>query len=120
MWSPTKVDTFFVTDASGTVKAWKYETMEQKCFYEKKLTSSPIVSMEMCSDGASAIVGDSKGRTMVLNLSENLCRKSQRDEKQFMNLMGGGCHVRKRQKKSVFLAIFRFTDVTELTLSDIF
>ena len=46
-----------------------------------------IVSMEMCSDGASAIVGDSKGRTMVLNLSENLCRKSQRDEKQFMNLM---------------------------------
>ena len=87
MWSPTKVDTFFVTDASGTVKAWKYETMEQKSFYEKKLTSSPIVSMEMCSDGASAIVGDSKGRTMVLNLSENLCRKSQRDEKQFMNLM---------------------------------
>ena len=41
----------------------------------------------MCNDGQSAIVGDKKGRTMILKLSDNLFRKSQRDEKQFMNVM---------------------------------
>ena len=87
MWSPTKVDTFFVTNENGMLQAWNYGTMEEKCVYEKKVSSASTASLAMSYDGQNAAVGDTMGRTTILNVSSNLSQKSNQAEEEFLKTM---------------------------------
>ena len=105
MWSPTKVDTFFVTDENGMLQAWNYDTMEEKCVYEKKVTRASIASLAMSYDGQNAAVGDTMGRTTILNVSSNLCQKSSQAEEEFLKTMSRristvGAHARHARRQA--------------------
>ncbi len=105
MWSPTKVDTFFVTNENGMLQAWNYGTMEEKCVYEKKVSSASTASLAMSYDGQNAAVGDTMGRTTILNVSSNLCQKSSQAEEEFLKTISRristvGAHARHARRQA--------------------
>ena len=52
--------------------------------YEKKVSSASTASLAMSYDGQNAAVGDTMGRTTILNVSSNLCQKSSQAEEEFL------------------------------------
>ena len=71
----------------------------------KKVSSASTASLAMSYDGQNAAVGDTMGRTTVLNVSSNLSRKSNKAEEEFLKTMSRristvGAHARHARRQA--------------------
>ncbi|KAB0792213.1 hypothetical protein PPYR_14172 [Photinus pyralis] len=85
-WSPTRVSVYFTTRSDGILDVWDVLQQQKQACLSIKVSDEPLTCLRVHEQGRLLAVGNTKGTTSLVQVSENLATSSRQD-KMLLNAM---------------------------------
>ncbi|XP_031353490.1 dynein intermediate chain 3, ciliary-like [Photinus pyralis] len=78
-WSPTRVSVFFTTRSDGSLDVWDILQQQERACISMKVSDEPLSCLRVHEQGRLVAVGNVRGTTNLVQLSENLSYSTKLD-----------------------------------------